>query len=194
MHFLPKKEERYFAALRLTVQKSVLKHGMTDQNIRRLKKIYLAEAVFQTQTEPVDLAAFSDALLGSSLLLLLQRGVRLALSFRLSGVFAVYRRAYAALLILLAKNACDGCEIRIQNTDASLKIDASAIKPFEELQTLVGKLGGYFLKASGKGGAVIFLPVTATEETPRKDENEWYYITDCFSPVNILFESKHTPT
>lgn len=194
MHFLPKKEERYFAALRLVVQKSVLKHGMNGPNIRRLKKIYLAEAVFQSRTEPVDLAAFSDALLGSSLLLLLQQGVHLALSFGLSGVFALYRRAYADLLILLAKNACDGCEIHIQNTDAHIKIEASEIGSFPELCFLVKKLGGYYLKTAGAGSAVIFLPVTATKEKPLQQENEWYYITDRFSPVNILFENQNTPT
>ena len=193
MQFLPKREERYFAAMRLFAQKTVLKCGMTDQNIRRLKKIYLAEALFRTDAEPTDLSAFSDALLGASLLLLLQQGVRLALSFRLSGVFAVSRRAYAALLILLAKNASDRCEIRVQNTDARIEIEASDIKPFPEMQRLVKKLGGYYLKTSGNGMLLIFLPVRKTRENPLREEHEWYYITDRFSPVNVYLEITEQP-
>ena len=187
MIFLPKKSERTLAALRLYVQKSILKRGVCEKNITQLKKIYLTEAiVLKEERDTVDAVRLADVLLGASLLLLYQRGVRVTLSFTGQGVYRLNKRLYSVVLLLLIGEMTDGGVIRLCAGQAHIALRVDRLAAADRLLPPLRALNGFLLKERTSGRAVVVIPAERSDQTPDPIENEWVYLADRFSVVNVF--------
>ncbi len=189
MIYLPKAFERYISALRLYVQMSVLRGGSSLKHLRQLKKISVAEALYlKDERSPVDIISLSNSLLGSAVIILLQRGIRLSVSLSGDGVYAVNRRLYTALLHELATGFTEnGCKISIKAEKNRFIIKAGGCRELGLLARLIKSMNGFFLYERVKNTVIISIPAEKTQLKAEPVENEWCYLLDRFSPVNIWF-------
>ncbi|MGN0492170.1 MAG: hypothetical protein ACI4F7_00855 [Acutalibacteraceae bacterium] len=195
MIFLPKAFERYLSALRLYVQMSVLKKGGGAKQLAQLKTISLAEAFyFKNERCPVDIIKLTNSLMGAAVIILLQREIRLSLKLLGGGVYLVNRRLFSALLSELAAKAENGCEISVSVQSNAVIIKAAQLERSDVLPRLIKAMNGFFLYERVKNTLLIFIPCEKTRLPSQKIENEWCYILDRFSPVNIwLLNQRNDP-
>ena len=196
MIYLPKAFERYLSALRLYVQMSVLKGRDGAKHLAQLKKISLAEALyFKAERSPVDIIKLSNCLLGAAVIILLQRGKELSLNLSGGGVFLINRRLFSLLLSELAAKAENGCKISVSTQSKGIIIKAARLERSSLLSRLIKAMDGFFLCERVKNSLFIFIPSEKSRLPSQKIENEWCYILDRFSPVNIwLLNLRNDPT
>ena len=189
MIFLPNAFERYFSALRLYVQISVLRGGTSRKRLNQLKKISLAEAFYYRNSVcALDINEFCGSLLGAAVIIMLQKNVKTSVSFSGGGVFLLNRKILTAVLMELASNySGKHNNILILSKAGSVSIKSDGFTLSATLERLVKAAGGFCLKENKKKRSVIVLPAKKTAETPECVENEWCQILDRFSPVNIWF-------
>ncbi len=189
MIFLPNAFERYFSALRLYVQISVLRGGTSRKRLAQLKKISLAEAFYYRNSVcALDINEFCGSLLGAAVIIMLQKNVKTSVSFSGGGVFLLNRKILTAVLMELASNySGKHNKILILSKAGSVSIKSDGFTLSATLERLVKAAGGFCLKENKKKRSVIVLPAKKTAETPECVENEWCQILDRFSPVNIWF-------
>lgn len=185
MIYLPRAFERYLSALRLYVQMSVLKGGGVKQ-LSQLKMISLAEAFYyKNERSPIDILKFSNSLLGAAIIILMQRGVRLSAVFSGGGVCLISRRLYAALLSELIWLSTDGCKIKVSAEQKKIIIRAEGVRRSDILPRLISAMKGFCLFERVSDTLLIVIPTEKTCLKAETVENEWCYILDRFSPVNI---------
>ena len=189
MIFLPNAFERYFSALRLYVQISVLRGGTSRKRLAQLKKISLAEAFYYRNSVcALDINEFCGSLLGAAVIIMLQKNVKTSVSFSGGGVFLLNRKILTAVLMELVSNySGKHNNILILSKAGSVSIKSDGFTLSATLERLVKAAGGFCLKENKKKRSVIVLPAKKTAETPECVENEWCQILDRFSPVNIWF-------
>lgn len=187
MIYLPKPHERYLAALRLYIQKSVLRGGNTEKRLLQLKKIMLCEAILSKgDKEPLNIQKYSDSLLGAAVIILLQRGKRLSVRLSGSGAFLINRRLFTSLLLTAADNCGKSGDIFISAAEKRIVIKFKGISISGIYKTLADALSGTLLKTVRGDRAIIALPAEKTSEKPRGFQNEWSQLLDRFSPVNVF--------
>lgn len=187
MIYLPKLHERYLAALRLYIQKSVLRGGNTEKRLLQLKKIMLCEAILSKgDKEPLNIQKYSDSLLGAAVIILLQRGKRLSVRLSGSGAFLINRRLFTSLLLTAADNCGKSGDIFILAEEKRIIIKFKGIGISGIYKTLSAALGGMLLKTVRGDRAIIALPAEKTSEKPQGFQNEWSQLLDRFSPVNVF--------
>ena len=185
MIYLPKTFERYLSALRLYVQMSVLKDSGVKQ-LSQLKLINLAEAFYyKKEKTPTDIIKLSNSLLGAAVIMLMQRGIRLFTSFSGDGVQLISKRLYTAFLSELIYLSHDGSEIKVSTEYGNVIIKATGFGTSDILLRLINALEGFFLFERVSGKWLIAIPTEPTELKADAVENEWCYILDRFSPINI---------
>lgn len=185
MIYLPKTFERYLSALRLYVQMSVLKDSRVKQ-LSQLKLINLAEAFYyKKEKTPTDIIKLSNSLLGAAVIMLMQRGIRLFTSFSGDGVQLISKRLYTAFLSELIYLSHDGSEIKVSTEYGNVIIKATGVGTSDILLRLINALEGFFLFERVSGKWLIAIPTEPTELKADAVENEWCYILDRFSPINI---------
>lgn len=185
MIYLPKTFERYLSALRLYVQMSLLKGGGTKQ-LAQLKKINLAEAFYYKQElTATDIIKLSNSLLGAAVIILMQRGINVSAVFSGGGVRLISRRLYTALLSELVSLTGDGCKIKVSLKKKNIIIRAEGVCRSDILSRLIKALKGFFLFEGVNNTLLIVIPTEETKLKAEAVENEWCYILDRFSPVNI---------
>lgn len=185
MIYLPKTFERYLSALRLYVQMSLLKGGGTKQ-LAQLKKINLAEAFYYKQElTATDIIKLSNSLLGAAVIILMQRGINVSAVFSGGGVRLISRRLYTALLSELVSLMGDGCEIKVSLKKKNIIIKAEGVCHSHILSRLIKALKGFSLFEGVTNTLLIVIPTEETKLKAENVENEWCYILDRFSPVNI---------
>ncbi|MEE1238515.1 MAG: hypothetical protein UHO61_01150 [Acutalibacteraceae bacterium] len=185
MIYLPKTFERYLSALRLYVQMSVLKGGVVKQ-LSQLKTITLAEAFYyKNELSPIDIVKLSNSLLGSAVIILMQRGIKISASFSGNGVYLINRKLYTSLLSELISVSCNNSKIKITAEEKSIIIKAEGIRRSDLLPRLIKALKGYFIFERLSGGLLITIPTKKANLKAEAVENEWCYILDRFSPINI---------
>ena len=191
MIYLPKAFERYLSALRLYVQMSVLNGGGVKP-LLQLKKINIAEALyFKEERSPEYIVKLSNSLLGAAVILLMQKGIKLSVFFSGGGVYLINRRLYTALLSELVSLCKDGCVISLFSEPKRIIIKAAGVRISDTLTRLIKAMNGFFLFEMTDEGLITVIPSEKTNRKPEKVENEWCYILDRFSPVNIwLLEDK----
>ena len=189
MIFLPNAFERYFSALRLYVQISVLRGGTSRKRLNQLKKISLAEAFYYRDSVcALDINEFCGSLLGAAVIIMLQKNVKTSVSFSGGGVFLLNRKIFTALLMELASNyAGENNKILVLSKAGTVSVVSEGFTVSATLERLVKAAGGFCLKENKKKRSVIVLPAKRTAEAPECVENEWCQILDRFSPVNIWF-------
>lgn len=190
MIFLPKSFERYAASLRLYLQISVLRGGAGTKHLKMLKTINRAEAIYyKSESSPVDIIKLANSLLGAAVIVMLQRGKRLAATFSGKGVYLINQKLYTALLMELASLNNGNMEINIKADNFRAVIKASGCIGLGKLPKIIRAMKGtYFHKLSGNK-LIINIPCEKTELAPEPVENEWCYILDRFSPVNVYLEN-----
>ena len=185
MIYLPKTFERYLSALRLYVQMSVLKDSGVKQ-LSQLKLINLAEAFYyKKEKTPTDIIKLSNSLLGAAVIMLMQRGIRLFTSFSGDGVQLISKRLYTAFLSELIYLSHDGSEIKVSTEYGNVIIKATGVGTSDILLRLINALEGFFLFERVSDKWLIAIPTEPTELKADAVENEWCYILDRFSPINI---------
>ena len=185
MIYLPKTFERYLSALRLYVQLSCLNGGGLKQ-MSQLKTIGLAEAFYyKNELTPTDIIKLSNSLLGAAVIILMQRGIRISAVFSGGGVRLISRRLYTALLSELSSLSEDGCKIKVSTEPKKIIIKAEGVSFSELIPRLIKALKGFYFFEGTANTLLIIIPCEETELKPNTVENEWCYILDRFSPVNI---------
>lgn len=194
MIYLPRPRERYLAALRLYIQKKLLRGGKNKKCLAQLKKITLCEAfVSKNEKSPLDIIKYSDSLLGAAVIILLQRGKRLSVHLSGNGVFLINRRLFTALLLIAADNCGKNGDIFISTEENRIIIRLKGIKISKIYKMLAGSLGGTLLKTVRGEKAVTVIPAEKTEQKSDSFQNEWSLLLDGFSPVNVFLE-REAPT
>lgn len=184
MIFSPKPFERYIAALRSSVQHSVLKNGTNNRHAETLKKINIAEALtYKDQLSAINITEFADSLLGTAQILFMQKGKKLKVTLCGSGVYSVNKRLLTALILELAY--CDAANISVTSGEPRTVITAGSLSQIGAVPKLAKAMNADYLFEKKSGKIIIRIPTAETELKPVKTENEWYYLLDEFSPVNI---------
>lgn len=190
MIFLPKSFERYAASLRLYLQISVLRDGEQTKHLKMLKRINRAEALYyKAESSPVDIIKLANSLLGAAIIVMLQRGKRLTASFSGQGVYMINKKLYTALLMELAGLNTGNMEIGIKAYNSGVSIKASGCRSLGELAIIIKAMKGTYFRQSNGNKLIINIPCEKTELAPQPVENEWCYILDRFSPVNVYLEN-----
>lgn len=184
MIFSPKPIERYIAALRSTVQGSVLKNGIKRHNRQRLKKIIAVEALtLRRELDSVNITGFADSLLGAAQIVAMQKGKGFKVRLSGNGNYKVNRRLLTALMLELVY--CNANAIGIESGAPRTVIRAAGLSDTGMVLKLARAMGGGYMLEKQSGNIIIRIPTPKTEIIPEKTENEWYYLLDEFSPVNI---------
>lgn len=186
MMFLPKAYERYLSALRLHLQKSILHGGITEKKLHGLKGIILCEAFMPRFAEPVDVIPFADSLLGAAVMALLKKGKQLRVELSGGGVLLVNRRLFTALLLLSAENCPENGKITVCASNTEITVALHGIHPSPVLKRSVCLLHGKLLTSAGEEKTLISVPAVGADTPIAPDVNEWDYLLDRFSPVNVF--------
>ena len=187
MIYLSKLRERYLAALRLHIQRGILRGRNTEKLLLQLKKIMLCEAMSsEGENSPLDILKYADSLLGAAIIILLQRGKRLSVGLSGGGVFLINRKALTALLLLSADNCTEDGSILISADKNTVTIHLAGIVLYNTQKLLIRRLGGTFYKVVCEDKAIITSPAEETDEKPTALQNEWELLSDKFSAVNIF--------
>lgn len=187
MIYLSKLRERYLAALRLHIQRGILRGRNTEKLLLQLKKIMLCEAMSsEGENSPLDILKYADSLLGAAIIILLQRGKRLSVGLSGGGVFLINRKALTALLLLSADNCTEDGSILISADKNTVTIHLAGIVLYNTQKLLIRRLGGTFYKVVCEDKAIITFPAEETDEKPTALQNEWELLSDKFSAVNIF--------
>ena len=187
MIYLSKLRERYLAALRLHIQRGILRGRNTEKLLLQLKKIMLCEAMSsEGENSPLDILKYADSLLGAAIIILLQRGKRLSVGLSGGGAFLINRKALTALLLLSADNCTEDGSILISADKNTVTIHLAGIVLYNTQKLLIRRLGGTFYKVVCEDIAIITFPAEETDEKPTTLQNEWELLSDKFSAVNIF--------
>ena len=187
MIYLSKLRERYLAALRLHIQRGILRGRNTEKLLLQLKKIMLCEAMSsEGENSPLDILKYADSLLGAAIIILLQRGKRLSVGLSGGGAFLINRKALTALLLLSADNCTEDGSILISADKNTINIHLAGIVLYNTQKLLIRRLGGTFYKVVCEDKAIITIPAEETDEKPTALQNEWELLSDKFSAVNIF--------
>lgn len=186
MMFLPKAYERYLSALRLQLQKSLLRGGISEKKLRGLKCIMLCEAFIPRFAEPVDIIPFTDSLLGAAIIALLKKGKRLRVELTGGGVLLINRRLFTALLLLAAENCPESGKITVCALSTEITVGLYGIRPSRLLKRSVYLLRGKMLTTSDEEKTLISVPAVGARTAAAPALNEWDYLLDHFSPVNVF--------
>lgn len=186
MIYLPNSFERYIASLRLYVQMSVLKRGNNLSQLKSLKRICLAEALYSSEKCPVDIIKLSDSILGSSVIILFQRGIYIKTELSGTGTYIINKKLYVALLMeLISGCTSQNNVINIKTAVTKLVITVTGCNINKNIKNFLKVLCGAFLYERAGKKLIICIPVEKTEKPAEKIENEWCYILDRFSVVNV---------
>lgn len=190
MLLLPNSTERYFAALRLYVQSAILRDGLYHKHYLQLKKILTAEALYHAgELNVLDIISCSNSLLGAAALILMSRGISFSASFKGKGVYLINRRLFTAVLLETANGCKKSGNISVNAKENEIVITINGCKDFKPMPRLIKALGGTYFRELDSENAVISLPAEKTELTAEAEENEWDYIANSFSSVNIYLNN-----
>lgn len=181
MIFLPNKFERFLAALRITIQNDILKNGITENNLKNLEKINIAEALFYKDfKEPVYIKELSFSLLCYSLPLLLPQNKNPYLKIDIYSNFLINKKLLAILFLKLIKASK---RIEIKNHKSKIMISALDINS-NNFKKLVLALGGTYFYHNKK--IIIVIPADKTDKKANPIKKEWVSLDNPFSLVNIF--------
>ena len=189
MPFLPKSRERYYAALRVMIQNRILKYGPTIKQMKNLKKIAIAEALYRP-AHPVctNVAELCDSLLGSCLLKLSRHKKYLSTAFVGGGNYFVDQKLLLLLLLELTATCFEGkhCEISVNCEEDGIRFTATGKAKKGYLAPLVKKSGAALFKDSAANVTVIHILAQKTDEIPPPNLKEWEYLCDPLSLIHIF--------
>ncbi len=185
MIYLPKAFERYLASLRLFVQMQSLKNGYNIKYLMQLKSITLAEALyFKNEFSYIDIIKLSNSLLGACQLSVMKNGKTLTVSLKGNGTYKISRRLYTLLLTETVYSINKpSAEIKVLAEENRIIIKASSLCFGKRLVKIIKALNGFYLY--NKNRIIICVPTEKAEQTSEAVENEWCYILDRFSVVNV---------
>ncbi len=181
MIFLPNIWERYLSALRIAVNFSVSRHGLSRHHINSLKKIYKAEAVLISQPRPIDLRDFSLNLMLAVYKKLLSENKLILPLIYCEGVFIINKKLFEVLIL----NICSLSNIiKIYNHKEKIAIKCNC--DVRNFAFLIKALGGAYLYELKTNFSLIFIPAKQSQKLPVKTEREWEYTDNPFSSVNLF--------
>ena len=174
MIVLPNSFERYLSSLRILVSLSILKHGVQPKHIKNLKKIFIAEALYNKNSrQSVDISRLCNNLLRS----INSINPNFKFSCQINGNFYINKSLFSLFLIEVSRIS-DNITIKQSENYICVLFNTSVVSfPY------LSELGGYKLKTQNKVLAII--PVTKSDTDSVYIESEWEYIFDKFSIVNI---------
>lgn len=189
MPYLPKSRERYYAALRMYINKQIFKYGVTEKQLKKLKKIMLAELLCRAaNTVPVNIAGLADSLLGCCLLALLGVKKYLSTSLEGSGNYLIDPDIFTALLLELITTSSSGkhCEVKVVCDGQGINLTATGKRCKGYLLPLIKKAGAAFFHESTRNLTAIRITAKKTEKAAVPYKNEWEYFEDPLSPVHVF--------
>ncbi len=188
MIFLPKRNELYFSSLRLFLQKKVLKNGNNEKLLSQLKLVSLAEALhYKEEKSIICVKKLSASILNAAVLILMQRGISLTARINGRANYNINRKLYTAILCELASllSSDNINTIRVELYKSRIIIKAVGCGFSQHLRRLLNALNGSYLYEKINKKVIITIPAKATHKDAPNPPNEWCYILDRFSPINI---------
>ena len=182
MIYLPNKNEKYMAILRNTYQKLILKNGIKNNYLKKLRTIYNFEALItKKEPVPVNLNSWLTELLIAVYFKKNLKGKIFTFSVKLNDNYLVDKKIFSALILNIAKK---GNFIKIENIKGKTIIK-SDILPTQKIYQITKKLNGLILKELKQKNCVICIPLSATNKKTREFENGINMIQNPLSIVNI---------
>ncbi len=184
MIFLPNIFERYTAALRNFIHFSALKNGKNQHHMSLLKRIYEAEAIYNSQeTAPIDIYRYSISVLDAAKIIS-DNHKSFEYAVETAGCFLINKRLFTVLLLLLFSkkitfNASVFRERLIIKTDTAVPKDCKRV---------IYAMNGLILKSAESRGNIIMLRSEKTTKKAQFTESELELLSDPFSPVHIFLE------
>lgn len=184
---MPNKIERYTAALRGIIQYLSIKKGINTKYLKKLKKIYIAEAILNHEDEqPINITEYLYELLGCVHIIKTENNKSFFFRIKLNGTYLIKQKLFSALLLSLCEITDD---IEITHKKGNIIIKCRAIKT-KNCLALIKKLKGSVLCEIKSNNLLFSLPVTLTDKKPIKQEASTEdYILNLFSPINIFINS-----
>ncbi len=180
MLVLPNSYERYLASLRYLVSLKVSANGSKEKYLKNLKKIYIAEAIYNKNTlDIVDINKLVSNLLGSAKKL----NPNISFKSKLSGNILLNKKLFSCLLLSLTKK--ENMLIFLKNDYLCIKFQGST----DGLFPILFSLKGYSLYEISLKQNIIIIPIKRTDKKSDYIESEWEYLFDKYSPVNLFINN-----
>ncbi len=186
MIFLPKKNERYAAILRNTMQKLIAKNGFCEKYLTGLMKIHRFEALISDDREPVNIKEYSENILGAVFLLLFEKNKDFYFKLHDTGTVLINRKRFTSLLLNLCKTAE---EVEIGQYDGKILLKSVAADYDDNVKLIKAFKHTYYYEVNTKTlNILIDAEKTDKEDLHLKDGID--YVLDPLSVVNIYLDSE----
>ena len=187
MQFSPKKTDFYISALRLYIQKMILKHEISEKNLLRIKKIEQIRIINNfNEVYKTNITQFTVEFCTALTAKFLSRGKAVFFHIRGDACGGINVSAFEGLFCEIAKFLCE----RKSNSRVNIKIDSHFIEiTADEIITdsyinkLIQILNGTVITVKNRYG--IKIPIITTKKTYTFLLTAKDYIENPFSAVNL---------
>lgn len=180
MIFLPNKFERLVSALRNTIQRFILKNGITFRYLYILMLIFKAEAINSSEIYPMDLTDFSRKILSSVFIKKTEQDKLFNFSVDDVGGCVINPKLYLSLLLLLSRES-DGIFIKLIGNKILIK---SNKKTSLFINNEIKKISGVYLKEIKTDSVCIVFTPHRTDKDIMEIKKDWYDLTNPLSVIN----------
>ena len=182
MIILPNKYERLSSALRIFIHKNSIKNGISQKQIKNMRKIVIFEALYcHKESLPVDITEHASKLLSLIYIRKLQNLKTFSFSIDVKGTFMINPRLFSCLILSL----CENCE-KISISQQNKKIIITAKNPNKESLCLAKAIKGLVLfEIKTKNLVIVFSPNT-TDKKPIPCNLNLQSLINPFSAVNVF--------
>ena len=178
MIVLPNSFEKYLYSLRIYTSISILKHGVLPRHLKKLKKIYLAEAfLFKKHKQPTDLQ-----LLSYNLLYCVKNIKKFDFTINANEKVLINQNLYTALLLTLPQNI-DFINIKFNNG-----IILKGNGEINNSKKIISYLKGYSIQNLKSNDFLVYIPCKKTNLSPTPTISQWELLFDKFSVFNLFWK------
>lgn len=182
MIILPNKYERLASALRIFVHKNSLKNGVSEKQIKNMKKIIIFEALkCHKELLPVDVTEHASKLLSLIYIKKLQSSKAFSFTIKTKGTFMLNPRLFSCLILSLSEN-CDKITVSQKNE----RIIITAKNPNKESLCLAKAYKGLIFFERKTKNLILVLSPDTTDKASIPCNLELVALFDPFSAVNVF--------
>jgi len=175
--FLPNKFERYTAALRNTMQKRILKQGITTKNLMLLQKIHRAEAFITDVKNPCNLKSYCSTVLSFVYIRKTELNQKFEFSISVLGNYIINKKLFLSLILTLASKS-ESLAIKTYKNYICIK---SSHQKISETLSLIKKLDGIYFLELKTNQLNILIPAVKTEKEEIKKDQESF-----LGPLSVI--------
>ena len=186
MIFLPNKFERYTAAFRNLLHSKALQNGISPKITNKLKKIYIAEAIYYNENLPYELNEFLNSLLTFAKLNFSLQGIDFSFFIEGNGAFLINKELLISYILNISKTT-HFIKFQIKNDKLVLKYKPFKYCDFLQFNKIVKPLT---LRELSSGYYFVSVPLMKTDQNPLKLKKNCEAFCNPFSIINIYLKSE----